>query len=127
MPSANDYLIKPFQTRVFIAHIDALLRRTSPQKSHAGRERFGIYEFDLAAEQVKFGDHRIGLPQKEFELALQFFRRLGEPLCHSRLFESIWMKSEAAHSRALDTQVSMLRTRLRPHNGYRLTPVYRTG
>jgi DNA-binding response OmpR family regulator len=125
---ADDYLEKPFRIRVFIARINALLHGARPLTSHSGPERFGIYEFDLTTRQVKFGDQRIGLKRKEFELALQFFRRLGEPLSRSHLFETIWKKSEVARSRTLDTHVSMLRARLRLHeNGYRLTSVYRTG
>ncbi|CAE6865010.1 hypothetical protein R69658_07807 [Paraburkholderia aspalathi] len=125
---ADDYLEKPLQIKVLVARINALLRRTSQQTSDAGRERFGIYEFDLATGQVRLGDRRISLTQKEFELALQFFRKPGELLSRTRLFETIWKKDEAAHSRTLDTHVSVVRTRLMLHdNGYRLTPVYRAG
>ncbi|MGF6766143.1 DNA-binding response OmpR family regulator [Paraburkholderia sp. GAS33] len=95
---ADDYLEKPLQTRVFVARINTLLRRTPPQMLHAGRERFGIYEFDLVTGQVRFGDHRICLTLKEFELALQFFRKPSEPLSRPHLFKTIWKKDEAAHS-----------------------------
>jgi DNA-binding response OmpR family regulator len=71
----------------------------------------------------------VNLTQKEFDLALLFFRHLGRPLSRAFIRESIWMQEADVPSRTVDTHVSRVRSklRLRPENGFRLLPVYNFG
>jgi DNA-binding response OmpR family regulator len=71
----------------------------------------------------------IELTQKEFDLALLFFRHLGRPLSRAFIHESVWSREVELISRTMDTHVSRVRNKLqlRPENGYRLAPVYSYG
>ncbi len=71
----------------------------------------------------------VDLTQKEFDLALLFFRHLGRPLSRAFIHETVWSRDAELVSRTMDTHVSRVRNKLalRPENGYRLAPVYSYG
>ena len=69
------------------------------------------------------------MTQKEFSLALLFFRNIGRPLSRAYIHESVWVRENDVPSRTMDTHVSRVRNKLhlRPENGFRLVPVYSYG
>ncbi len=126
---ATDYMIKPLRRRELATRIAALLQRAYPEWCSQKQLRFGNYSFDLQSGRLDIGGQQVILTQKEFCLALLFFRNLGKPLSRVYIQESIWPHEEETPSRTLDTHVSRVRTKLRlqPENGFRLTPVYSYG
>jgi DNA-binding response OmpR family regulator len=71
----------------------------------------------------------VELTQKEFDLALLFFRNIGRPLSRAYIREAVWASDAEIASRTMDTHVSRVRSKLllRPENGFRLAPVYSYG
>ncbi|HYD59775.1 MAG TPA: response regulator transcription factor [Noviherbaspirillum sp.] len=126
---ANDYLIKPVRHGEIATRVQVLLKRTYPAQHVGDLLRFGSYAFDTAASRLTRDEKTIGVTQKEFELALLFFRHLGRPLSRAYIRETLWPEESELPSRTLDTHVSRVRTKLglRPENGYRLAPVYSFG
>ncbi|WP_194743285.1 response regulator transcription factor [Thermaurantiacus tibetensis] len=126
---ADDYIVKPLVPEVFLARVDAILRRAAMQKPVAPVVRFGTYTFDRANETVSFGDRVVKLTAKEFALALTFFENLARPLARSWLLETVWGTAADLESRTLDAHVSKVRAKLnlRAESGYRLLPVYSYG
>lgn len=123
---ADDYLIRPIRRGELAARVAVLLARFHPQPPQL--EVFGDYSFDLAQKRVHAHGRAPVLTQKEFELALLFFRHLGRPLSRAYLQEAIWPGQEDA-GRTVDTHVSRVRSKLdlRPERGFRLAPVYSFG
>lgn len=126
---ADDYVVKPVQAGVLLARVNALLRRSYPDRSVAGREVYGDYEFNLPAEQVTVGGDLIPLTAKEFGLALLLFRNTHRALSRGHILEAIWGRNPDLPTRTLDMHISRVRTKLglRPQNGFRLAPVYSYG
>ena len=90
---------------------------------------FGHHEFLMGRSQVEVEGRLVTLTQKEFELALLFFRHLGRPLSRAYIHETVWSRDAELSSRTLDTHVSRVRNKLglKPEAGYRLAPVYSFG
>ncbi|HEV2612384.1 MAG TPA: response regulator transcription factor [Noviherbaspirillum sp.] len=126
---ATDYIVKPLRRRELATRIAALLQRAYPERHAQEQLHFGRYIFDPRSGKLDIGDQQVILTQKEFSLALLFFRNLGKPLSRVYIQESVWPNDEETPSRTLDTHVSRVRTKLRlqPENGFRLTPVYSFG
>ena len=127
---ADDYVPKPVDGRVLTARIDAVMRRrTTASRAVDGHIRFGDYAFDSAQEQVTRRGDTVQLTSKEFQLALVLFRNLSRPLSRAYLLETIWNRSPDVQTRTLDSHVARLRSKmkLRPQNGYRLSPIYSYG
>ena len=62
---ADDYITKPFDSRILAARINAHLRRTALAESSGGREgalTVGELQIDSAARRVRVGDQEIDSP-----------------------------------------------------------------
>jgi len=104
----------------FSARSNLVWHKTSTLPEHPNGMRFVL--------QLKDGSV-IDVTQKEFYLALLFFRNIGRPLSRAYIHESVWVRETAVPSRTMDTHVSRVRNKLalRPENGFRLVPVYSYG
>ncbi|HJV86798.1 MAG TPA: response regulator transcription factor [Noviherbaspirillum sp.] len=125
----TDYIVKPLRRGEFQLRMQVLLARAYPGM-HAGEEFcFGPFTFEPDRSRITRADATIDVTQKEFELALLFFRNLGRPLSRAYILEKIWSHDTETPSRTIDTHVSRVRNKLglRPENGFRLVPVYSYG
>jgi DNA-binding response OmpR family regulator len=126
---ADDYVVKPLVPEVFLARVDAILRRAGLSRPSSPVAQFGPYSFDRATETVSFNGESVKLTAKEFALALAFFENLSRPLARAWLLEHVWGTKADLESRTLDAHVSKVRVKLhlRAEMGYRLNPVYSYG
>ena len=127
---ANDYMIKPIRRSELVARVQALLRRSYPATHNVTEQiHFSNYVFEPRTSRILLVDKEILVTQKEFDLALLFFRNIGRPLSRAFINEVVWSREVDIPSRTMDTHVSRVRNklRLRPENGFRLAPVYSYG
>ncbi len=125
----SDYLLRPVRRSELPLRARVLMARARPDKLDGPTQDFGPYAFDLRAGRLLRAGQPVTLTQKEFELALLFFRNAGRPLSRATIHEAVWPKDAEFSSRTMDTHVSRVRSKLglRPENGYRLSPVYSYG
>jgi DNA-binding response OmpR family regulator len=87
------------------------------------------YRFERFSLSVVFDDQVVKLTEREFGLALLFFTNIGAVLSREAIFKSVWKRMDVPNSRALDTHVYRVRTKLAllPERGFVLRPVYGFG
>jgi len=135
---ADDYLAKPVQPRVLMAHLKAVLRRTHlPEKNIVvGRGEtiaFGRLEIAHLAREAKIGGMRVALTTAEFDLLWLLASNAGRVLTRNEILKSLRSLEYDGLDRSIDSRVSRLRRKLgddyqsahiktvRPH-GYLFSP-----
>jgi DNA-binding response OmpR family regulator len=125
----SDYLVRPLRRGELLMRVRLLAARAHPEPLNGPTLDFGPYAFDVRGARLLVSGQPVNLTQKEFDLALLFFRNLDRPLSRATIHEAVWPKEAEFSSRTMDTHVSRVRSKLRlkPENGYRLAPVYSYG
>lgn len=126
---ADDYIVKPPNPSVLIARVNALYRRTHPDKNLAPTIHYGHLTVDFAKRKFEIDGTTIKLTEKETELALYFFGHLGVLLSRAHLTKVVWGTTPDIDTRTIDVHVSHLRSKLKllPEHGWRLVSVYHHG
>ncbi|MFZ3120809.1 MAG: response regulator transcription factor [Variovorax sp.] len=127
MAGADDFVAKERRSAELGARIHALLRRACPTFQIAPL-RFGPYRFVQGTNTVEVHGVPVALQTREFELLRFLFENMGTLLPRRLLHEKLW-RASVPHSRALDTHISRLRTKLDlcERNGFVLSAVYGFG
>lgn len=126
---ADDFLIRPLRRAELLVRVQVLLRHAYPAQNVNEILESGVYAFDPRGSRLCIKGQAIELTQKEFDLALLFFRNLDRPLSRAFILEAVWGRELQVASRTMDTHVSRVRSKLalRPEHGFRLVPVYSYG
>jgi len=110
---ADDYVVKPVEPRVLVAHINALLRRGRSKEEPAfGLLRFGALVIDRGSRSVRLNDKAIALSSSEFELLTCLASHAGEIQSREALFRRIYKRDYDGLDRTLDVRISHLRKKL---------------
>lgn len=125
----TDFIAKPVRKADLLLRLRVLANRANPARALVSALEFGDFCFDVRGSRLTRQGEAIALTQKEFDLALLFFRNLGRPLSRATIHEAVWPQEAEFSSRTMDTHVSRVRNKLglRPENGFRLAPVYSYG
>ncbi|MDQ6797449.1 MAG: response regulator transcription factor [Actinomycetota bacterium] len=108
---ADDYVTKPFETRVLLARVKALLRRQS-RDPHDQVVRYGEVVVDPLGMAVTRGGTEVHLSPTELRLLLQLVRRPGQVFTRAALLEQVWDYSYLGDSRLVDVCVQRLRAKV---------------
>jgi two-component system KDP operon response regulator KdpE len=88
---ADDYIVKPFGTKVLLARIHALLRRTdAPATKKPPIYSDGELTVDFVKRVVMVRSERVDLTPTEFKLLSNFVQNEGRVLPHSYLLTQVW-------------------------------------
>ena len=111
---ADDYIVKRFSLREFLARVRAMLRRAKiiEEESRVAVLRFGRFELDSNARAVRIGDKLTDLTPREYELLLMLARHPGRTFTRDYLLERIWGAEYDGSDRVVDTTVVRLRRKL---------------
>ncbi|GAC1554487.1 MAG: response regulator transcription factor [Beijerinckiaceae bacterium] len=105
----DDYLAKPFDPRELMLRIAALLRRTRQHDMSSGETvRFGDFLFDVKHGELRRGDKRIHLPDREREMLRTLASAHGIPVARDKLAGS----GAPCNERTVDVQINRLRRKL---------------
>jgi two-component system phosphate regulon response regulator OmpR len=109
---ADDYLGKPFDPRVLLARIRAMLRRAQPPVLPAGPLQLGDKVFDASRAELVGPDSRVRLTGAELSLLMALAARPHEILSREALAVALGL--DDVNERAIDVQVTRLRRKIEP-------------
>jgi len=115
---ADDYIKKPFDSRILAARINAHLRRAALGESGGGREGLltvGALQIDNAARRLKVGDAEIPLTMTEFNLLAVLAANPERVLTRAQLRDKVWGYPHDLDDHSVDPHVQRLRRKLAEH------------
>ena len=112
---ADDYITKPFDSRILAARINAHLRRSAMAEAGGGREgvlSIGALQIDNAARRVKIADEEIPLTMTEFNLLAVLAANPERVLTRAQLRDKVWGYPHDLDDHSVDPHVQRLRRKL---------------
>ncbi|APR85056.1 DNA-binding response regulator ChvI [Minicystis rosea] len=108
---ADDFIAKPFSTRVLLARVAALLRRDARRGEAAVERPHVVGALEIFAErlEVRYRGVAVSVTMTEFRLIEALTRRPGVVLSRERLLEMVRGDGSIVVDRIVDTYVRRLR------------------
>jgi len=106
---ADDYVVKPFDSKELIARIRAVMRRSGQPEEIEKHIIIGSLDVDTNNRVVYVDGNRIELAPKEFDLLCYFIHNNGKVLTRGQLLDDVWGFEFYGDSRTVDVHVKRLR------------------
>ncbi len=106
---ADDYLCKPFSPRELVARVNAVLRRTHPERPVASDS---LLTLDSERQRVRSALGEVELTTVEFRLLEALHRQPGRIFSRAQLMARIYRDGRIVSDRTIDSHVKKLRKKL---------------
>ncbi len=131
---ADDYIIKPFDTKEMVARVKAVLRRYSPAPQTQTEESTSgdIAQYaDLIINQTNYSvlykGNPIDMPPKELELLYFLATHPNQVFTREQLLDRIWGYEYVGETRTVDVHIKRLREKIKDHAEWALATVWGIG
>ncbi len=134
---ADDYIIKPFDSKELVARVKAVLRRFHPVVAQApepaSSDQTGDYVSypDLVINQsnysVLYYGNTIEMPPKELELFYFLASHPNQVFTREQLLDHIWGYEYIGDTRTVDVHIKRLREKIKDHVSWSLSTVWGIG
>ncbi len=129
---ADDYIMKPFDSKELIARVKAVLRRYQPAKQESTVSDLKCVEYpDLTVNQTNYSvlyyEKPVDMPPKELELLYFLASSPNQVFTREQLLDHIWGYEYIGDTRTVDVHVKRLREKIKDHDAWRLATVWGIG
>ncbi len=110
---ADDYVVKPFDTKEIVARIKAVLRRQSGAPVQELKEvEFENLVVNMTRYELKVNGQIVDTPPKELELLFHLASNPNRVYTRNQLLDEVWGFEYYGDSRTIDVHVKRLREKL---------------
>ena len=133
---ADDYMIKPFDSKELVARVKAVLRRYQPPvqtpassvtEQHGNFVEYPDLIVNLTNYSVIYNGHSIELPPKELELLYFLASSPNQVFTREQLLDQIWGYEYIGDTRTVDVHIKRLREKIKGNDKWALTTVWGIG
>ena len=131
---ADDYVMKPFDTKELVARIKAVLRRYVHENSTSETEAipkecvtYPNLIINLTDYSVYYFKQRVEMPPKELELFYFLASHPNQVFTREQLLDHIWGYEYIGDTRTVDVHVKRLREKIKDHANWSLATVWGIG
>ncbi len=131
---ADDYVMKPFDTKELVARIKAVLRRyvneTSTQEAEAIPKECVTYPnliINLTDYSVYYYKQRVEMPPKELELFYFLASHPNQVFTREQLLDHIWSYDYIGDTRTVDVHIKRLREKFAQPADWNIATVWGVG
>ena len=110
---ADDYVVKPFDTKEIVARIKAVLRRSASSVTEEIKEvHYDKLSINLTNYELKVAGVQVDTPPKEMELIFHLAKSPNRVFTRDQLLDEVWGYDYYGDSRTVDVHVKRLREKL---------------
>lgn len=130
---ADDYIMKPFDSKEMVARVRAVLRRCQPVKQEApAQEKAKRVEYDgltinLTNYSVVCDGRQVDMPPKELELLYFLAASPNQVFTREQLLDQIWGYEYIGDTRTVDVHIKRLREKIKDHASWSISTVWGIG
>ena len=131
---ADDYMIKPFDSKELVARVKAILRRTAviPKEPEKPSNKGEFVEYpdlviNLTNYSVTYKDASVEMPPKELELLFFLASSPNQVFTREQLLDHIWGYDYIGDTRTVDVHIKRLREKIHDHEKWSLGTVWGIG
>ena len=133
---ADDYMIKPFDSKELVARVKAVLRRyqlpaqmpaSSVTEQHGNFVEYPDLIVNLTNYSVIYNGHSIELPPKELELLYFLASSPNQVFTREQILDHIWGYEYIGDTRTVDVHIKRLREKIKGNDKWALTTVWGIG
>ena len=129
---ADDYIMKPFDSKELVARVKAVLRRYQPSKQETPASDIKCVEYpDLIINQTNYSvlyyGKPVDMPPKELELLYFLASSPNQVFTREQLLDHIWGYEYIGDTRTVDVHVKRLREKIKDHKSWSLATVWGIG
>ena len=125
---ADDYVVKPFDSKEVVARIKAVLRRCAPaEQAREGLITYDNLSVDLARYELKVKGKTVEAPPKELELLYFLASHPNKVFTREQLLQKVWEFDFYGDSRTVDVHIKRLREKLGEQPSWQIKTVWGVG
>jgi DNA-binding response OmpR family regulator len=128
---ADDYILKPFDSKELVARVKAVLRRFEPVKTEPKDEIKSVsypgLTVNLSNYSVVYNDKPVDMPPKELELLYFLASSPNQVFTREQLLDHIWGYDYIGDTRTVDVHVKRLREKIKDHDSWSIGTVWGIG
>lgn len=112
MKGGDDYITKPFQAPVLLAHIAAVLKRTAWGGTGLSKLTHKEAELDIARGCISYRGQAVELTKNELKILHDLFLNKGKIVSRADLIEYLWDNQVFIDDNTLSVNMTRIRTKL---------------
>ncbi len=130
---ADDYIIKPFDSKELVARVKAVLRRFNAAGAQAEASdslkcvKYPDLVINLSNYSVEYMGKKIDMPPKELELLYFLAVSPNQVFTREQLLDNIWGYEYMGDTRTVDVHVKRIRQKIADHDSWSISTVWGIG
>lgn len=124
---ADDYMVKPFDTKELTARVKAVLRRYTPKKDSSKQIVMPGLSINLSNYTVVYNDNKIEMPPKELELIYFLASNPNQVFTREQLLDRIWGYEYIGDTRTVDVHIKRIREKINETDAWGIKTVWGIG
>lgn len=130
---ADDYIIKPFDSKEMIARVKAVLRRYHVTESeihhdsHIQCVEYSCISVNLTNYSVIYNGSSVEMPPKELELLYFLASSPNQVFTREQLLDRIWGYEYIGDTRTVDVHIKRLREKIKDNSQWAISTVWGIG
>lgn len=131
---ADDYMMKPFDSKELVARVKAVLRRYQavPKVEEPAEDKGKCVEYpgiviNLTNYSVVVDGENVDMPPKELELLYFLASSPNQVFTREQLLDQIWGYEYIGDTRTVDVHIKRLREKIKDHSTWGLSTVWGIG